>query len=98
MTMAPPTPSRPETTAPHNPSAPSVSSKAFVIRSRSVLAGRGLGGRARELSQTRIVCGQIVHLRVGDGLHDRLQRLERLVAGATAIGLEELDLVLEVAR
>src|ERR1051326_2463859 len=80
--MAPPTPSVPETSAPTIPRAKSVSAKATV----------------RRLALRRVVGGEVRELLVGNRLHERLQRLQRVVAGAAAIRLEQEHLRLEIRR
>src|SRR5712664_4056646 len=82
MTMAPPTPTRPATNAPPRLSA---------TRTRRKVT-------PATLPQARVVCGHVLERHVGDGFEDRLHLRERLVAGAPLLGLEEQELVANVAR
>src|SRR4051812_829146 len=81
MTMAPPTPTRPETNAPARLSATRVRRKVTPSR----------------LPQARIVGGQIGERLVCNGLQDGLHLGQRLVAGAALVGLEQQELALDVA-
>src|SRR5688572_2080706 len=80
MTMAPPTPTRPDTTAPRKLSTTRVRRK--VTRWR--------------LPQARVVGGQIAKRIVRHGLEDGLHLGEGLVAGAPLVGLEQCQLVAQV--
>src|SRR5436309_4532759 len=90
MTIAPPTPSRPATNAPPNPSASRVRANASVTGSAPSLVGPAL-------TQARVVRPEIPDLVVRDRLHQRFERLERLIRGVPAVGLEQEHLVPEIA-
>src|SRR5438093_7771159 len=90
MTIAPPTPSRPATNAPTNPSASRVRANASVTGSAPNLVGPAL-------AQARVVRREIPDLVVRDRLHQRFERLERLIRGVPAVGLEQEHLVPEIA-
>src|SRR2546425_4780552 len=67
MTIAPPTPSRPATNAPTNPSASRVRANASVTGSAPNLVGPAL-------TQARVVRREIPDLVVRDRLHQRFER------------------------
>src|ERR687888_122806 len=81
MTMAPPTPTRPDTNAPARLSATRVRRKVTPSR----------------LPQAGIVGGHVAERLVGDRLENGLHLRQRLVAGAALVSLEQKELVLEVA-
>src|SRR5947207_759671 len=82
MTTAPPTPTRPETNAPPRLSA--------IRTTRKVTPST--------LPQARVIGGHVVQRALEHRLQDRLHLRERLVAGAPLLGLEEHELVADVAR
>src|SRR5207244_7802194 len=90
MTIAPPTPSRPATNAPTNPSASRVRANASVTGFVPNFVGPAL-------AQARVVRREIPDLVVRDRLHQRFERLERLIRGVPAVGLEQEHLVPEIA-
>src|SRR5947208_14998087 len=81
MTIAPPTPSRPATNAPTNPSASRVRANASVTGSAPNSAGPAL-------TQARVVRREIPDLVVRDRPHQRFERPERLIRRRPAVGLE----------
>src|SRR3989441_11510754 len=69
---------------------------------RSVRANASVTGSARNLvgpalTQARVVRREIPDLVVRDRLHQRFERLERLIRGVPAVGLEQEHLVPEIA-
>src|SRR5437660_10058766 len=82
MTTAPPTPTRPETNAP-----PRLS----PTRTRRKIT-------PSTLPQARVIRGHVVQRALEHRLQDRLHLGERLVAGAPLVGLEQHELVADVAR
>src|SRR6267143_3361658 len=85
MTKAPPAPSNPATNAPQNPTTSRVTPSAMVTGEPT-------------LPEARIEAREVGDLLVGERLEERLQRLERLVARAPPVRLEEEHLVLQVTR
>src|SRR5207244_13435328 len=86
----PPTRGRPATNAPTNPSASRVRANASVTGSAPNFVGPAL-------TQARVVRREIPDLVVRDRLHQRFERLERLIRGVPAVGLEQEHLVPEIA-
>src|SRR3989442_15624430 len=90
MPSAPPAPSGPATNAPTNPRASRVRANASVTGSAPNLVGPAL-------TQARAVRREIPDLVVRDRLHQRFERLESLIRGVPAAGLEQEHLEPEKA-
>src|SRR5688572_5921438 len=84
MTIAPPTPTSPETKAPLRLSPESTDRKPTVT--------------CPALPQARVVGGHVAERRIGDRLQDGLHLVELGVAGAPLLRLEQQELVAEVDR
>src|SRR5258706_776933 len=82
MTMAPPTPSMPATTAPASPSDVSVTAKTTLTRAA--------------LFQARVVGGEVGERVVRDRFEHDLHLGDRLVARAAPVCLEQQELVAQV--
>src|SRR2546430_14413545 len=90
MRRAPRTQRRPATNAPTNPSASRVRANASVTGSAPNFVGPAL-------TQARVVRREIPDLVVRDRLHQRFERLERLIRGVPAVGPAQEPLVPGVA-